>query len=75
VRDAIRAVDPDQPVHNVMTMEQRVAETVARRRMAMQLAGGFALVALLIASVGLYGVLSYFVEQREREMARGAATC
>ena len=64
VRDAIRAVDPDQPIHNVMTMEQRVAETVARRRMAMQLAGAFALVALLIASVGLYGVLSYFVEQR-----------
>src|SRR5581483_2572310 len=57
VRKAVLAVDPDQPVWNVMTMEQRLSDSVAARRFQMLLFGLFAAVALVIAAVGVYGVL------------------
>ena len=68
VREAVRSVDPDQPISDVSEMEELLSRSVGQRRLSMMLLSLFSGIALVLASVGIYGVMSYSVTQRAREL-------
>ncbi|HET6630164.1 MAG TPA: ABC transporter permease [Woeseiaceae bacterium] len=68
IRDAVLAVDPEQPVFNLSSMNERIARSLGNQRAPTLLLSVFAVVAILLAVVGIYGVLSYTVGQRTTEL-------
>ncbi len=68
VREAVRSVDPDQPISGIAQMDELLSRSVGQRRLSMMLLSLFSGIALVLASVGIYGVMSYSVTQRSREL-------
>jgi putative ABC transport system permease protein len=68
VRQIVREVDPDQPISNIATMADVLGDEAAQRRIGMIMLAAFAGLALLLASLGIYGVLAYFVTQHTNEI-------
>jgi hypothetical protein len=76
---ALRSIDPDLPIVRVNTMDRLLADSLARRRFSLILLGSFAAFAMLLATIGVFGVTSYLVSQGTQEIglriALGSAAC
>jgi predicted permease len=69
MRKAVLDIDPTQPLFDVATMESRLSRSLAQRRLIMLMIATFAMLAMILAGVGVYGAFSYWVSQRRQEMA------
>jgi ABC-type antimicrobial peptide transport system permease subunit len=69
IRAAMREIDPNQPLYDVFPMPEFIARTLLAQRLNLVLVGSFAALALLLASIGLYGVVSHLTARRSREFA------
>jgi putative ABC transport system permease protein len=68
MREAVRSVDPELPISAVKTMDDLIEQSVGQRKLSMMLLSLFSGIALVLASIGIYGVMSYSVTQRSREL-------
>jgi predicted permease len=67
IRAEVKAIDPNRPLSDVQTMSQVMSASVSGRRLSLSIVGGFALIGLLLAATGIYGVVSHAAQQRTRE--------